>query len=201
MTKALIIIILLAGASLLTIFYVRPQWNAFSLARKEVEGLYKISTELDEIIAKRDSLIESINAIPEEDKDRIDSAVPQGPHAADFLVMLEQLILRHKLTLKRVEVTSLTNAPKTAKQTAGTPAAAQPGAPKPGSVVLAPKPKIAVAEFPVSLTITGTYESFKEFLHDIESLLRITTITDISFTSADKTALFDFTVRGKAYYQ
>lgn len=195
MTRSFITILLLVGASLLSIFYIRPQWTEFSLARKEVESYSKISAEIDEIVAKRDTLLESINTVSKDDLDRIDKALPQGPRAADFLVTFENIVLRHNMSLKRIDVSSLSNV---GKESAAKPSVALP---LPGAIALAPKPKLAVAEFPFSITISGTYESFKNFLRETESLLRITTFTDIAFTSTEKSSIFDFTMRGKIYYQ
>lgn len=195
MTRSFITILLLVGTSLLSIFYIRPQWAEFSLTRKEVESFSSISTELDEIIEKRDTLLVAVNTISKDNLDQIDKALPQGPRAADFLVTLENIVLRHSMSLKRIDVASLSNV---GKESAAKPSVALP---LPGAIALTPKPKLAVAEFPFSITISGTYESFKNFLRETESLLRITTFTDIAFTSTEKSSIFDFTMRGKIYYQ
>ncbi|MBI2056081.1 MAG: type 4a pilus biogenesis protein PilO [Candidatus Sungbacteria bacterium] len=195
MTRSFITIILLVAASLLSIFYIRSQWTQFSLLRTEVEKLNTISAELDEIIAKRDSLLSAVNTISKSDLDRLDQALPMGPRAADFLVTLEQVVLHHNLSIKRIDVSSLSNTVS--------PVGAQSasGSPMPGAIALAPKPQAKIAEFPITLTVTGSYESFKNFLRETESLLRITTMSDITFTAGEKSNTFDFTVRGKTYYQ
>lgn len=196
MTRSFITIILLAAASLLSIFYIRSQWAEFSIVQKEVEKLNTISEELDELVAKRDSLLTAINTISKDDLDKLDKALPKGPRAADFLVSLEQVILHHRLSLKKIDVSSLSNT-----GSADTSSKPISDSPVPGAIALAPKPKSAVTEFPVTLTVSGTYESFKDFLREVESLLRITTVTDISFNTAEKSSTFDFTVQGKTYYQ
>ena len=194
MTRTFITILLLIGASLLSIFYIRTQWMDFSLARKEVENLNNISAELDEIIAKRDSLLDAINTISKDDLEKIDKALPKGPRAADFLVTIEQIILQNNLILKRIDVSSLSNRSPEKKITPS-------GQPVIGAIALAPKPKQKIIEFPITLVVSGTYESFKNFLRGIETLLRITTIEDISFNSVEKKNDFDFTISGNTYYQ
>lgn len=196
MARSFITIILLVSSSLLTIFYLQPQWNKFNVMRREVENLNNIASELDEIISKRDSLLESINTISKEDLARIDEALPHGPHAADFLVMLEQVVLQSGLVLKRVEVSSLSNT--TLPEQGASSAKGQPAM---GSIALSVKQKKATTEFPVSLVVAGSYESFKLFLQNIEHLVRITNVTDVSFSSAEKRDTFEFNVKGETFYQ
>lgn len=187
MAKIFITIILLFGSGVVGFFYLLPSWNEFQGIRKETDDLRNISAELDELTQKRKDLLDAINTVSRDDLKRIDSALPQGPKSAEFLVLLENLTNKHDLVLKRVDLASTAEL-----KTAGSQ-------PKPSGT-----PTVSastVKEFPLSISVTGSYESFKGFLKDLEKNLRIVDILTLSFTSQGKNDQYDFSLKGKTYYQ
>lgn len=181
---------LLAGTLVVGLFYLGPAWSDFRALRTGNQELSDISEELDNLIQNRDALINSINTISKDDLARLDRALPQGPHASEFLVSLENLAKQYGIVLKRVDLASFVEA----KLKAG-------GQPRPGGTTLTSPPRGGITAFPATINIIGTYPAFKSFLGALEQNLRIIDIQDISFSTAAKADVFDFTLSAKTYYQ
>ncbi len=199
MARTLITLTVFVGAALIVIFYLQPKWNEFNLLRQEVGKLNEIGGELDEISAKRDALLEAINGISKDDLSRLDQALPQGPHASELLVLLEQIAVHNNLLLKQIDISS----PTANKQpSANAPRVASTGQPITGTAALQSKPQTAIASLPITFTVSGTYVSLKSFLQEIEQNLRIIDVTDINFTAPGaKETSMDFSMKAKTYYQ
>ncbi len=190
MPRLLITIILIFGTAVVGLFYLMPEWQDFGDIRKDAEDLAGINEEFDVLIQNRDGLIDLINSVSKDDLKRIDRALPQGLQAAEFLVTLERLSAKHGLALKRVDLAS-------------SAAQIQPrgGQPRPGGApAILPKGG-ALNEFPVGITISGAYESFKGFLSDLEKNLRVVDVQNITFTSPEKSSAFEIVIKAKTYYQ
>jgi Tfp pilus assembly protein PilO len=185
MPKIFITFILLSGSLIIGLFYLRPQWQQFGTLRLSAENLRNISAELDELIQNRDALTKTISAVSKTDLGKIDLALPQGPRSAEFLTLLEALAQKNKIILKQVNLSE--------------PLSPAGGLPKPGGNVSLPSAS-TFREIPVVLNVGGSYESFKSFLSDLEKNLRIIDIESVSFSGSGNNQ-FDFSIRGKTYYQ
>lgn len=190
MPRLFITIILLFGTGVTGLFYLGPEWQTFRSIQKEINSLSRISSELDEIAEERDTLIELINTISAEELARINKSLPQGAHAADFLVFLERLSAEHGIVLKSVDLASFTEEKRDIS-----------GQPTPGGAILTPAPSQKIKEFPVTIQVSGTYESFKTFLENLEKNLRLIDVDSFSFTSQGDAKIIDFSIKAKTYYQ
>ena len=193
MAQLFITLAILFGSGVIGYFYAWPSWQDFSHIRQESENATTISAELDELGKNRSDLLSTINSVSKEDNDRISEAMPTGPHSGDLLVFLENLSIKHGVTLRRVDLT----APQDAKA-GGEQKTSQP---RPG-VAPVKTENSTIREFPISLEIVGTYDTFKAFLGDIEHSLRIVDIQSITFSSPSLTdSRMNFSLRGKTYFQ
>lgn len=190
MPRLFITIILFFGTFVVGLFYLGPEWQIFLNIQKEISSLSRISSELDEIAEERDTLIDLVNTISAEELARINQSLPQGAHAADFLVFLERLSAEHGIVLKSVDLASFTEEKREIS-----------GQPTPGGAILTPTSSRTVREFPVTIQVSGTYESFKTFLENLEKNLRLVDIDSFSFTSQGDTKIIDFSIKAKTYYQ
>lgn len=185
MPKLFITIILLLGSIVIGLFYLRPQWQQFTNVREETENMRNISAELDQLIQNRDALTKTINTVSRNDLQKIDSALPEGSRSADFLVLLEALAQKNKVVMRQVNLSE--------------PTSQAGGLPRPGGTVSLPSSN-TFRELPIVLNVGGSYESFKSFLRDLEKNLRVVDIQNISFSGSGINQ-FEFSVRGKTYYQ
>ena len=188
MPKIFITIILILGSGIVGPFYLRPAFQEFQRIRAETKLLRDISAELDELTRNRDTLIQSINAISKDNLRRIEQPLPSGPRAAEFLVLLEALTKKNEVALRQV---SLSDSPKESA------AAKQP---KPTGAIAFSAPG-EIKDYPVDLTVAGTYSAFKDFLRDVEKSLRIVDVQSISFSAGGRGDQLEINVRGKTYYQ
>lgn len=190
MTRIFITILLVFGTLVAVLFYAGPEWKKFRDIQKEIDGLGRISIELDEITQERDTLIELINTISAEELARINASLPEGANAANFLVFLERLSAKQGVVLKSVDLASFTEEKHEATRQ-----------PTPGGAIPAPLVTRMVNEFPVTMQISGTYESFKAFLELLEKNIRLIDVDSLSFSSHGDTKVIDFSIKAKTYYQ
>ncbi|OGZ96737.1 MAG: hypothetical protein A3J10_03630 [Candidatus Sungbacteria bacterium RIFCSPLOWO2_02_FULL_54_10] len=198
MPRIFIAVILFAATLLLSVFYLRPEWDRFQTLRTDVAELEQISSEFDELIANRDKLLSLINSISKENLGRVDRMLPQGPHASDFLVSMEALTIQNSVALRRIDLVSPEGDKSDAQpQRTG----AGQGTPRPAGAVSSPRPVKEVQSLPFNLQVAGSYASFKKFLADMERNLRLIDVENISFSASGKGEISDFTLKAKTYYQ
>ena len=187
-------LILGAGVIVGGLFYVKPAWSAFGSTRQEANYLQQISEDLDAVSASYDALLNQVNALSQDDVDRIEAALPTQQNAADFLTGLEALANRHGLALKQIDITNAGGAQQALsgiKKTVPRPAGAD------GSNQNAGAPS---REIPISLSVSGSYEAFKAFLRDLEHMNRIMDVQSLSFAGKEQNS-FDFSIKLQAYSQ
>lgn len=189
MPKFLITIILLFGTTIVGFFYLLPQWRNFQALREDSTALAGISEEFDALIQNRDALLNLINSVSSDNLQRIDQALPVGIRAADFLVSLESMAGKNNVVLRRVDLASSAEA------------SPRGGQPRPAGATVSAQKSGVINEFPVGISISGSYESFKGFLSYLEKNLRLIDVRDIAFTPPDKPSAFDIVIKAKTYYQ
>lgn len=192
MPKFLIAIFLLAGVALISYTFLNPAWQEFKLLQQGNTELQQESAEFDFLVQRRDALIQEINAISKAERDTIDKAIPVGAKAAEFMVDLEAITKKRGLALKRIDLAGTIEV-----QAKGN----TPGQPITSRTPTTAPDQEAILEFPIGLSVSGSYESFKGFLQDLEKNLRIIDVQDIAFISPPKGEIFDFTLRIKTYFQ
>ncbi|OHA00689.1 MAG: hypothetical protein A3C07_00510 [Candidatus Sungbacteria bacterium RIFCSPHIGHO2_02_FULL_47_11] len=193
MSRIIATILFLIGALAVGIIYLAPQWDRFKSLRTEIDSLEAMSAELDELVKKRDILFDSVNALPRNQLAQISQAVPLGTQSSELLVVLETLAADHNVALKSIDI-AVSSAP-------ATPQLVAIGQPVPGGLSPASLFDDSIRELPITLNLTGSYESLKNFLRDLEQSIRIIDVVDISFGSVEKGGLINFSVRAKTYYQ
>ncbi|MFY9461959.1 MAG: type 4a pilus biogenesis protein PilO [Candidatus Sungiibacteriota bacterium] len=181
------IILLVAGAALF-IFGVLPAWEDVSAARLEIRKLIRVNDELQAIAKTRDELTEQYNSISQSDLVRLSAVLPQGLDSAQFLRDMEALATRHGLFLKSLDFIK------------------QPTTVTVSASIQLPATRL-YAPANVSFNVRGTYESLRAFLVDLEKMIRITDISDITFTAQAAVpkegvigpALFEYALKGAIY--
>ncbi len=192
MPKLFITIILLFGVAVMGGLYLLPEWNEFRAWQNTNASLQAISAEFDELIRQKDALIRTINTISKGDLERIERSLPRSPQAAELLVFLENAGATANVSLKRVDLVSVTSGSRESGS----------AAPRPGGVMLDTKSGAKdISEFPFSVEISGSYGGFKTLLTDLEKSLRIVDVQSLSFGSPALANIFDVNLRAKTYYQ
>lgn len=193
MAKLLITIVLFIGTGVTGFFYLKPQWNTFRDAQRENNYLTAVSAEFDELIKNRDTLLSTINSISKEDLDRIDASLPQAQRAGEFLVTLENIAVETGILLKQLNLSG--SSEQAQPQSAGK-------TPKPIPVRPTPAIQKTISELPSTLSVSGSYDAFKQFLNAVEKNIRLIDIETISFNSPEQPSqAMDIRMKLKTYYQ
>lgn len=189
MSKLIVPLGLIVGSIAIIVVLILPAWQHFLAVRADSKHLEDISAEIDMLTQKRDAITQQISAITKENFQRLDQIIPSGAAGPEFLIMLQQLALSHNLRMGRLNLAGTLStksripvANNTSSGTSGT--GDQQG---------------NYQTISASLELSGQYQAFKDFLHDLESNTRITDIDTLNFIPSANG--FDFKLTVKTYYQ
>ncbi|MBI4132444.1 MAG: hypothetical protein HY474_02315 [Candidatus Sungbacteria bacterium] len=161
MSRIAAAIIFLALAAAAIAFGALPQWRRVVEVRSALAELQSFHTELTALAANRDALIAEYNTIAEADLAKLQILAPSKPKTTDVLIGLEELARRNGIILGQVDFTA---------------PASQSGA------LPAPAARRWTA-LPVTLSLRGSYDGFRNFLTTIERDLRLFDSDEIIFSS------------------
>ena len=189
MSKLLIPLALLLGSIAIIFILIVPGWQRFLAVRANTKHLQDIDSEIDTLTQKRDALVQEISAISKDNFQRLNQVLPSTPQGPEFLVILQRLATIHGL---RVQKLNLSGTVSTKPRIAET-----------GSESFVPAAEGTVKEsykkIGASIDLIGQYGAFKDFLHDLESYIRIIDVEAISLMPNESG--FDFQLTVKTYYQ
>ncbi len=143
-----------------------------------------------ELVKVRDSVLKSYNDISETDRDRLNKIVPDNVDNVRLIIdVKDDIAARHGLLLKNIKTAS-----PDAATTQGT---AQAGAAPDSAAGMSTGEKYGVVT--LSFSVSTSYETFVNFLKDLEASLRIMDISRLSIAAGDK-GTYDFSVDIKTYW-
>lgn len=193
-------IILLLAAVGVGLVLLMPEFDHFQSIRSDTAVLQQISAEMDDLTNKRNALAERANAISREDLAKLDQAVPDSARAPEFLVSMERIAKSDGISIKRLDLGRVIQVKGKSSIASPVPVPVSPNA---GDAATSGQASQQVINnMPVTISVTGRYEDFKNFLRDIETFVRIVNIQDIKFVSslADKGRL-EITARVETSYE
>ena len=179
MSRLILAILLLLIAAAAVFFFVMPRWNEVQKIKSDIKGLEALHKELVDLAASRDSLVQQYNSADERDLKKLAAIVPKGRLTASALTDFEILSQKNGLTLERVDFSEN-------KETSSGALPEQGSGP--------------YRVMPVSLTLKGGYENFREFLKALELNLRLTDVEEIAFSVVENKDL-PITIKGRIYYR
>ena len=151
------------------------------------------------LIKVRDSVLKAYNEISDTNKDRLNKIVPDNVDNVRLIIdVKDDIAARHGLFLKNIK----TNSPNLKQQTVTVPpsnpsqASSKDLAPGESAKVI-PSGQYGIVT--LSFVVTTSYQTFIEFLKDLESSLRIMDISKLTVTVNDN-GTYDFGVEVKTYW-
>lgn len=192
---ALILIVLAIG---IYFTYTRAQIDEVK-ALRSVNADYQTAIDnATTLITVRDSVLKAYNSLSDSDKERLNKLVPNTVDNVRLIIdVKDDIAARHGLSLRNIK----TSSPDTQTQTTGTvPTSAVAGAP----VTMTSQQAQAGASskygiVTLSFTVTSNYQTFIDFLKDLESSLRIMDISKLTVANAEG-GLYDFGVEVRTYW-
>ncbi|MSU56080.1 MAG: hypothetical protein EXS51_02100 [Candidatus Taylorbacteria bacterium] len=156
--------------------YINPTYGAMTgnaeLGKRSIAELEEEYTRYSDALLKtreieevRKGLLTRYNAIPLEDRERLEKLLPDHIDSVRLIIDVNNIASQYGMTLKNI---SLTNSATEQTNTS--------------SPALGPQEELTKA-VGLRFGIKGTYDNFRAFLHDLEQSLRIVDIKTISFGS------------------
>lgn len=177
MSQRLLALILFVASLGIFIFWVQPQWRDIGALQKQRESFETTLARFREFRKIRDDLLSKYNAISKEDAARLRRMLPATTEGGSIIVQLENMSRQHGLLLKRVNVAEKK--------------------PQTGTVIqVGTKPYEVV---PIDFSVSGPYESFRAFLEELETSLRLIDVSAVSFVAGQENS-YEFTLQAQAYW-
>lgn len=157
-------------SGLLFFFVVNPLYGEVTQLRTEV-AMYNTALDNSAQLQKtRDSLVDTYKNITQQDKDRLEHFLPNTVNNIRFILEVEQIANLHSMPIKNIKFEPQRIQDPKAGATSTVVVANDPSSSRPYGV------------FPIEFTTEGNYQTFTEFLKDVEHNLRLVDVKSISFT-------------------
>ena len=181
MVRNLLGILLILAAIGVAVFWTNPLWISVQELRGEKAELVGAIQRFQELKKVRDDLFQTYNSISPSDLSRLEEFLPKSENIGLLLVNMEKLSQDNKMLLKQINVENAENKAGVSASIAGLPGTA------------------GFSKIPVTLSVSGSYDSFRFFLGALEKNLRLIDVDTISFNASEK-GTYDFSVSAVAYW-
>jgi hypothetical protein len=153
------------------IFGVNPLYQKVLILRGDIALYNEALNSSTELQNKQESLLGAYNQIKQEDKDRLNSFLPDGVNDIQFILEVERIANLHNMPIKDIKFQAV--------KKDDTPT-------NPNTIVsAAAKDTSLYGIFPIEFTTDANYADFVLFLKDLEYNLRLADVKSISFTVPD----------------
>lgn len=178
MTKNIIVVFFILAAFFVFWSGSKPLYKKIKATQNEETDLKNFLQKIREIRVLRDDLLSGYNAISSADLKRLKKIIPLSPEKEILIAQFENLATARNLNLKSVEIAQ-SQKNKNAEE---------------------PQNKLKIYEtIDISLSLSGSYKDFLNFIKDIEENLRIIDFEEIAF-GTDNKGIYEFSAKAKTYY-
>ncbi len=186
MSNFISIVLIIASVGLF-FGYVNPTYGALT-GNPELKdrSIYELKEEkaqyvdalnkTKEIEQVRTGLLEEYTRIPIESRDRLEKLLPDHIDSVRLIIDVNNIASQYEMTLKNISLTGLDSGTADARSLA-----IGPGGERFKAVGL-------------KFSVTGSYEDFRSFIHDLEQSLRIVDIETVVFSAPDDVYEYAITV-------
>ena len=177
--KLFLPILFLAISGALFFLYIDPTYGRVKELLSEQGQIDQALSRSKELQDVRDSLLARYNTFPTSELDRLQKLVPDHVDNVRLILDLDSMAAKYGMRVRDVDIGG-----EAVRQDAGTSIGSDDSAYE--SVVL-------------SFTVSGTYDTFRQFLADLERSLRLVDIVGLQF-KASETGIYNFTFNVKTYW-
>lgn len=173
--------ILLVGSAIgLFALYTNPTYQATKAVATQTSDYDDALNKSQELKKVRDQLLSKRNTFSSENVQKLEEVLPDNVDNIRLIININNIAARHGLTLKNVELGSVSDG-ITERNAA---AAGSSGSP--------------VGSVEVGFSVSASYENFLAFLVDLEHSLRLVDVQSISFKSELGAA--DYSLKIRTYW-
>ncbi len=158
--------------------FIDPTYERIKVIRAEEATYEEALTRSKELQQIRDQLLSRYNTLPQEDLARLEKLLPDNVDNVRLILDFDALASAYGMRIRNVELE--TNDSRASRGQVGANESVY------DSLIL-------------SFSVTGSYDTFRAFLADLEQSLRLVDITSVSFTST-ATGIYDYAVAVKTYW-
>jgi Tfp pilus assembly protein PilO len=156
------------------------------MLKAEIQKYDEAINKSEELIAERDRLIAVKNSIDETSRKNLEKLLPDSIDNIRLIIDINNIARRYGLVMKNLHLTG----------NEGTKTGAV-AAPDDRGVAIGGNDTIGSVT--ISFSVNARYETFKQFMKDLEDSLRLVDVTDFSLKNTDKD-YYDFDVTLKTYW-
>ena len=176
------IILILVGIGVYYFFFI-DQWSQLAEIGLDKTAALNAEAQLQDISSKADEMRNTYNSVKQSDKDKLSFIIPKGEATPSVVTDINALAVRNGMVLKAIDFGS-----GAARSNILTP--------PPANV----NPQTSASSLIMNFEITGRYDSFRQFLTDLELNQRLIDVASINFGAATNLS-YNFSLRAKAYYK
>lgn len=165
-------ILIILGVALFMV-YTDPTYENIKVLRAEEKQFDDAIEKSMELIDIRNSLLGKYNGFSKADLDRVEKLLPDNIDNVRLILDLDGIARSHGVALRNVEV----------GQTATTDGQADP-----------------LGHVTLTFSVSSPYNTFQEFLQDLESSLRLVDVKTISFEAGDDGDVYTYNVILETYW-
>lgn len=176
--KLFLPILFLAISGTVFFFYIDPTYAKVKDLLAEQGQIDQALTRSKELQDVRDSLLARYNTFPTEEINRLQRLIPDHVDNVRLILDLDSMAAKYGMRVRDVNIGS--------QSTQQDPTAIGADDSAYESVVL-------------SFTVSGTYDTFRQFLGDLERSLRLVDIVGLTF-KASESGIYNFTFHIKTYW-
>jgi len=168
-------IILIVISALAFFFYVNPTYKDIRDVSSEIERYDDALNNARDLAGVRDALLLKYNSITSNDLDRLEKLLPDHVDNVRLILDIDSIAARYGISLQNVSVNI-----------------AEEGS----DITTSAQRSDGVGEITLGFSIISSYNTFTQFLNDIEDNLRLVDVESVSFDSGDDdTTLYNFEVK------
>ena len=185
MNKNILGILFLLSAFAITMVWTKPMWEELKIKKEDKFALEATRKRFEELSKKLEELRIKYASISDKDKKNLREMMPSKVDYPIFLMNLDSIASARNTRIKQISIQDVKSV-----------SSGQP------------ENKAASSVFePVSLSfsISASYDTFKNFLSDLEKNRRLIDVDSISFSSSDKKdakeQVYNFSIKANIYWK
>ncbi len=164
-------------------FFVDPQYKEVKELRIRQAENEKMLEKAKELRAKRDELNLRYKNISAEEREKLTKAVPETVDNVQLIFDIDNIARKYGIVLKGISVTGGSEKDS-----------------KPASRQVVDKTSQRNGTITLGFSFSTSYDSFKNFLTDLEESLRLVDVTDFSISANDTNNVYDYSIKLNTYW-
>lgn len=176
--KTLIPILFVLIAAGIFFGYVDPTYQRIKVLQEEASQFDQALTRSKELQQVRDQLLSRYNVIPQNNITRLEKMLPDNVDNVRLILDLDTIAARYGMRIRNTELN--TGDTRAARGQVG-------------------DSDTDIQSVVMRFSVSGSYDTIRSFLEDLERSLRLVDITNISFSSG-QTGVYDVAVSIRTYW-